>query len=175
VVHRATDWAATSARSVMDIPKLVIRRPNPVHFGQETAAVSELYIAARAASLPKVKRVHSDEEIHTWMRDVVFPRRSIRIAQIGDEIVGFAARDGAWLEHLYIKPGWTGKGVGSELLAVIIAEARMVTPILRLYTFQSNAGARRFYERHGFTAVALGDGSTNEENEPDVRYEKPIR
>jgi GNAT superfamily N-acetyltransferase len=158
-----------------EAPKLVIRRPNPAHFTQETTTVSEIYIASRAKTLPKLKQTHSVDEIHAWMREVVFPRRSIRIAQVGDEIVGFAARDGAWLEHLYIKPGWTGKGIGRELLDVIVAEARMVTPVLRLYTFQCNVGARRFYERHGFTAVEFGDGSTNEEKEPDVRYERPIR
>jgi len=155
--------------------KVVIRRPNPGLFAQETATVAELFIESRASTLPKVKRVHSNDEIHAWMREVVFPRRSIRIAQIGDEIVGFAARDGAWLEHLYVKPGWTGKGIGRELLDVIVAEARLVTPVLSLYTFQCNAGARRFYERHGFTAVEFGDGSTNEEKEPDVRYEKAVR
>jgi hypothetical protein len=47
--------------------------------------------------------------------------------------------------------------------------------VLRLYTFQCNQGARRFYERHGFIAVAFGDGSSNEEGEPDIRYERNIR
>jgi ribosomal protein S18 acetylase RimI-like enzyme len=41
---------------------------------------------------------------------------------------------------------------------------------LDLYTFQPNAGARRFYERHGFAAVEFGDGSDNEERVPDVLY-----
>ena len=158
-----------------EVPKLVIRRPNPARFAEETATVAELFIASRAKTLPKVKRVHSNEEIHAWMREVVFPRRSIRIAQLADDIVGFAARDGAWLEHLYVKPGWTGKGIGHELLDVIVVEARMVTPVLRLYTFQCNAGARRFYERNGFVAVELTDGNGNEEREPDVRYERSPR
>jgi len=158
-----------------ETPKLVIRRPNPADFAKETTAVADVFIAARAQTLPKVKRVHSSAEIHAWMRDVVFPRRSIRIAQVGDEIVGFAARDGAWLEHLYVKPGWTGKGIGQQLLDVIVAEAKMVTPVLRLYTFQCNVGARRFYERAGFAAVEFGNGSNNEESEPDIRYERPIR
>ena len=39
-----------------------------------------------------------------------------------------------------------------------------------LWTFQKNEGARRFYERHGFDAVELTDGSGNMEREPDVRY-----
>jgi hypothetical protein len=42
---------------------------------------------------------------------------------------------------------------------------------LALYTFQVNGRARRFYERHGFAATWFGDGSANEERQPDVRYE----
>jgi hypothetical protein len=41
---------------------------------------------------------------------------------------------------------------------------------LELWTFQANQGARRFYERHGFEAIELTDGSGNEERTPDVRY-----
>jgi ribosomal protein S18 acetylase RimI-like enzyme len=48
--------------------------------------------------------------------------------------------------------------------------ANLTSPI-RLYTFQENDGARRFYERHGFRAIEFGDGSNNEENCPDVLYE----
>ena len=158
-----------------EVPKLVIRRPHPEIFSAETDAVAALYIDARRAAFPKVKVVHSDAETREWMREVVFPRRSIRIAELESEIVGFAARDGAWLEHLYLKPGWIGRGIGRELLDVVISEARIVTLVLRLYTFQCNAGARRFYERNGFAAVAFGDGSSNEEGEPDIRYERPTR
>ena len=57
----------------------------------------------------------------------------------------------------------------------MLADAAAATPVLRLYTFARNAGARRFYERHGFVAVAFGDGSANEEGEPDVRYERTTR
>ena len=41
---------------------------------------------------------------------------------------------------------------------------------LELWTFQINATAQRFYERHGFVAVDRTDGSANEEREPDIRY-----
>jgi ribosomal protein S18 acetylase RimI-like enzyme len=39
---------------------------------------------------------------------------------------------------------------------------------IRLYTFQASVGARRFYERHGFHVMAVGDGSDHEERCPDV-------
>jgi ribosomal protein S18 acetylase RimI-like enzyme len=50
------------------------------------------------------------------------------------------------------------------------AKAELGAPI-RLYAFQENAPTRQFYERHGFKAIAFGDGSENEENCPDVLYE----
>ena len=40
---------------------------------------------------------------------------------------------------------------------------------LDLWTFQSNVGPRRFYERHGFIAVAATSGD-DEAGAPDVRF-----
>ena len=57
--------------------------------------------------------------------------------------------------------------MGSRLLA----HAKKQRRVLRLYTFQSNEPARDFYEKHGFRAVAFGDGTANEEGAPDVLYE----
>ena len=41
---------------------------------------------------------------------------------------------------------------------------------LKLWTFQNNLGARRFYEERGFIAIAMTNGD-NEEQAPDVCYE----
>jgi hypothetical protein len=46
---------------------------------------------------------------------------------------------------------------------------------VRLWCFQANSGARRFYERHGFVAVEFTDGHDNEEGCPDVLYERSNR
>jgi GNAT superfamily N-acetyltransferase len=157
------------------MPSVLIRRPNPAKFAAESDAAATLYLASRRATLPGLRDPHTEAETRAWMHDTVFERHSVRIAEVDGEIVGFAARDGAWLMHLYVKPGWTGKGIGSKLLAAILAEAAAITPVLRLHTFARNEGARRFYERHGFAAVLFGDGSTNAEGEPDVRYERATR
>jgi GNAT superfamily N-acetyltransferase len=70
------------------------------------------------------------------------------------------------VEQLYVDPDYTGQGLGSRLLNL----AKDQSPGgLDLWTFQTNIGARRFYERHGFAAVATTDGD-NEERCPDVRY-----
>ena len=73
-------------------------------------------------------------------------------------------------------PGRTGEGIGQRLLDAMLEEAvAAAIPVFKLWTFQRNAGARRFYERNGFVAVEFGDGSGNEEREPDVRYERATR
>ena len=72
------------------------------------------------------------------------------------------------LNHLYVDPDAMGGGIGTALLAR--AQERCPQGF-RLWTFQQNKGARRFYERSGFRVVELTDGSGNEEREPDVLYE----
>jgi GNAT superfamily N-acetyltransferase len=155
--------------------RVLIRRPRAAEFAADADATATMYLAARRAMLPDLRDPHTEAETRAWMRDTVFTRYSVRIAEVDGDIVGFAARDGAWLMQLYVRPGWTGRGIGTQLLAIMLMDAAPVTPVLRLYTFARNAGARRFYERHGFVAVAFGDGSANEEGEPDVRYERPTR
>jgi GNAT superfamily N-acetyltransferase len=157
------------------LPDVRVRRVHPPAFAAECEATATLFIETRRAMLPGLRVVHDEADTRRWMREVVFPRHSVWLADVAGEIVGFAARDGAWLAHLYVKPFYTRRGIGSTLLDVILAEAAPVTPVLRLYTFARNAGACRFYERHRFVAVARGDGSGNEEGEPDVRYERPTR
>ena len=78
--------------------------------------------------------------------------------------------DGGWIDQLYVHPDATSRGYGTELLA--LAKRELPAPI-RLYTFQQNAGARRFYERVGFVIEQLSDGLMNEERCPDVLYRWP--
>jgi GNAT superfamily N-acetyltransferase len=59
-------------------------------------------------------------------------------------------------------------GIGTQLLE--LARSQLPPPI-RLYTFQCNERARRFYERHGFKLMSFSDGSRNEEKCPDILYE----
>jgi len=155
--------------------QVLIRRVRAETFARDADETATMYIAARRAMLPGLHEPHTEAETRTWMRDTVFTRYAVRIAEVDGEIVGFAARDGSWLMQLYVKPGWTGKRIGTHLLEEVVADAAFAQPVLRLYTFARNTRARRFYERHGFVAVAFGDGSGNAEHEPDVRYERSTR
>ena len=55
--------------------------------------------------------------------------------------------DARWLEHFYILPEMQGRGVGSRVLELVLAE-QDATP-LRLNVLRGS-GARSLYERHGF-------------------------
>ena len=74
---------------------------------------------------------------------------------------------GDLLSQLYLDPGWRGRGIGDQFVA--LAKERSPQG-LSLWTFQVNEPAHRFYERHGFVEAERTDGSGNEEREPDVRY-----
>ncbi len=151
-------------------------KPTDLNFRTATStdaeAVSEVYLASWKAFLPFVQRVHTDKAVCRWIRDHLIPSGRVTVAIHGGHIVGMMALsdDGAfgWIDQLYLHPRVVGSGIGTMLLEC--AKKDLGSPI-RLYTFQANTGARRFYERHGFKALAFGDGSGNEEQCPDVLYE----
>lgn len=111
--------------------------------------------------------MHTPEEDRSFFAGVVRDRETWVCAQ-DDRITAFLALSGEAIEHLYVDPDQQGRGVGTKL--VELAKERRPAG-LRLWTFQRNEGARRFYERHGFHPITFTDGSTNEEKEPDVLYE----
>jgi GNAT superfamily N-acetyltransferase len=72
------------------------------------------------------------------------------------------------LDHLFVRPGYYRQGIGDRLLA----KAKEISPQrLQLSTLQRNERARAFYEARGFVPISFGDGSDNEEREPDILYE----
>jgi GNAT superfamily N-acetyltransferase len=146
---------------------LVLRPATPADAG----AVADVFLASRRDALPYLPALHSDEETRRWIADVVVPTGGAWVAVLDARVVGFAALTGAGcdhLDHLYVLPGFYGRGIGSALLS----KAKTLSPgRLRLFTFQRNVRARAFYEARGFTVVDLNDGSRNEEREPDVLYE----
>ncbi|MFI7286519.1 GNAT family N-acetyltransferase [Streptomyces anulatus] len=145
-----------------------IRRATP----KDAEAVTRVFLASRAAAMPYLPRVHSDEDTRAWISHVVLPTSTaVWVAEEageGGEPLGFAVLAGDdELDHLYLRPDVLRRGIGSRLLAEVRGAAKGA---LKLYVFQRNAAARAFYERHGFTAVTFDDGARNEENEPDVLY-----
>jgi 8-oxo-dGTP pyrophosphatase MutT (NUDIX family)/GNAT superfamily N-acetyltransferase len=131
---------------------------------------ARVYTRSKAFGMPEVPEPHTDIEVAAWMADVAIPTMDVWVAVVDGVVVGQIMLAPGWLHHLYIDPSWMGRGVGDQFMAL----ARQRQPDgLQLWAFETNAKARRFYERHGFTAVEFTDGSGNEERWPDVRYEGP--
>lgn len=142
-------------------------------FATDSEAVADVYLTSRKAFVAFAPLAHSDEEVREWIAGHLLPSRGVTVAlKDGANVVGMIAlsrEEGiGWIDHLYLAPSAVGQGIGSQFVEQ--AKKRLGPPI-RLFVFQENAGARRFYERHGFRAIALGDGSGNEENCPDALYE----
>ncbi len=90
----------------------------------------------------------------------------VTVAEINGAVVAFSASRDGWLNHLYVLPQHQRHGIGTRLLQAVQRNC----PALQLWVFHKNEPARRFYEKHGFTLVALTEGATNEEREPDAKY-----
>jgi ribosomal protein S18 acetylase RimI-like enzyme len=133
----------------------------------DAAAIAQVHIRSREVAMPYLPpRRRSDAEVVRWVKNVVLAEAAVWVAQDGSgAVVGYAAVEGEWLEHLYLLPEVRRGGIGSLLLD----RAKAHRPQgIDLHVFQRNTAARAFYARHGFTVVDLDDGSRNMENEPDM-------
>jgi GNAT superfamily N-acetyltransferase len=136
--------------------------------------LSEIYLTSRKMYLPYAPLAHSDQAIEEWVLTTLIPKGGVTVATVENAIVGFLAvsHDQAygWIDQIYLDPSFVGAGLGSVLLNA--AKSQLKAPI-RLYTFQQNEMARRFYRQHGFREIEFSDGVSNEEKTPDVLLEWP--
>ena len=127
--------------------------------------LDEVFAHARDDMFVYLPRLHTREEDRGFLRHLV-ETTELWVADEEGLLVGFVSLAGDLLGHIYVHP--RGRGVGSALMD----KAKELRPAgFRLWVFQRNDGARRFYERHGLTLVELTDGAGNEEREPDARYD----
>jgi len=132
----------------------------------DAPAIADVFLASFKATYA-FSLAHSDDSVRDWIRDVMVPIHESWVALDDGRVVGWMALGPGELDQLYVAPDRLGERIGRRLLDV----AKERSPDgLRLYTFQVNTRARRFYERNGFVAEWFGDGAANEEGQPDVRY-----
>lgn len=95
---------------------------------------------------------------------------TIALAVVGGDIAGYACLFGRVLAHdldevqtpfaclaeIYVRSAWQGHAIGTALLEHAEAFARgLGVPKLELGVLARNAGARRFYQREGYTERVL--------------------
>jgi GNAT superfamily N-acetyltransferase len=139
---------------------------------EDAARVAEVLIGTRAAFMPYAPSAHSEDEVCEWLAQSLIPSGGVIVAERQGTVVAMMATEQAEecsrITQMAVDPGLVGQGIGSFLLVHAMHTLRR--PV-RLWTFQANTGARRFYERHGFLAIQFTDGQGNEERCPDILYE----
>ena len=118
--------------------------------------------------------LYTAAEDRRWMRDV-FTQQVVWVAvenfqhhpdegPDNSRLVGFLSMGAGTIHNLYIRPTHQDQGIGHALMETAKASS---DGQLKLWVFEPNEGAIRFYQRHGFTTVRKTDGQDNEEKVPD--------
>ncbi len=139
----------------------------------DATSVADVLIESRNQYLPFAPFAYPEATVRDWVAKQLLPSNGVTVAEVDGKVVAVLAVSEAaectWIDQLYVLPGYTGNGFGTRLLRHAHQQLR---PPIRLYTFQENSNARRFYERHGYRVLELSDGSGNQERCPDVLYER---
>ncbi len=131
---------------------------------KDSRACADVHMLARKSMDYLPQDLHTPEETYTWKRDVVLLHERVWVAEVGHQIVAYASVSDGFLNNLYVLPDHQRRGIGSALLSKV----KMHLPGgVRLWTFEPNGAAIRFYERHDFATIERSDGRTNEENVAD--------
>jgi GNAT superfamily N-acetyltransferase len=142
---------------------VIVRRAE----ASDARAIAIVHRTAMRVSLTFLPHLHTPEEDLAVFAEHFLPTNEVWVADQDGEVLGYVGFDADWINHLYILPQAQGQGIGPQLLALALADGRP----RRLWTFQQNARARRFYEARGFRLLELTDGRGNEEKAPDALYE----
>ena len=135
---------------------------------EDAATIADVYLSSRRGAGALIPRLaHTEDDVRAWFATIVLVEHEVWVAESDGRAVALMVLRGDSLDQLYVRPDAQRRGVGSRL----VAHAKRGRARLRLFTFESNEPARDFYEKHGFKAIAFGDGTANEEGAPDILYE----
>jgi pimeloyl-ACP methyl ester carboxylesterase/GNAT superfamily N-acetyltransferase len=155
----------TAEQRARDAERIVMRRAG----SEDADAIGDVWLTSWRATFD-FPPAHPDADVRRWLAEELLPKTEVWVAvdpDDGGRVIGFMALSTSMVEQLYVVPDRIGRGVGDRMIT--LAKGRRPDG-LDLYCFQVNAFARRFYERRGFVPIAFGDGSNNEEHQPDIRY-----
>jgi len=100
----------------------------------DAAAIARAFTPARRA-MPGVPDIHTAQEDFQFITHTMLPDNTVTVADSEGLIAGVAAHAGGWLNHLYVHPDHHRRGIGTALLAHVMAQCPQG---LDLWVFQSN-------------------------------------
>ena len=114
-----------------------------------------LYEIHRAAMAPYVTELWGWDD--AWQAEAFnksFDPTSLRVIVVGEELVGFFETnedaEAVVLSKIELDPAFQGRGIGTRVVAAVLAEARAEGKPVRLQVFKINQRARSLYHRLGF-------------------------
>jgi diamine N-acetyltransferase len=148
------------------------RTPTPAdaraltQLGRETYQTTFAYVPYPAADLAAFLATSYDPL--RWTNELADPDYRWQIAEVDSELVGYirlglrptldyatGGRRVIELKQLYLHAEWQGHGIGQQLMAWAIEQAReLAAELILLSVFNENYHAQQFYQRHGFIHVA---------------------
>jgi len=138
----------------------------PYHPDDDEAVV-RLWYDSWHHTFPDLSHPWTYEQWREHFQDKVRAHATLWIAESADQIVGFLVlreNDGN-LDQLFVAPALQHQGVGTLLLT----KAKELSPTgIVLETLQSNAKARRFYEKYGFQPGRVSRNPNN--GQPNIEY-----
>jgi len=113
--------------------------------------------------------VISNEE--KWKRK--FQEQHFIVAEINNQIVGFAFKEKNHLDLLYVHPDFQQFGIGSELYLSLedVARREMYSSI----TTESSITAKEFFHKKGFKIIAKQIVQINGIDIPNLKMEKELK
>lgn len=111
---------------------------------------------------PWMPRLHTRHQDCAFVADMIHGG-GVDALVIDEQPAGFLQETDGHISALYLDKAARGQGGGAQLLDA----AKLRCDRLDLWTFEANEGARRFYERHGFSETARS--TDNDEGLPDIR------
>lgn len=125
---------------------------NPLAFAAITTGTGRLFLEMGTRRLPALlppllrRLVQQPALIGRSLQTILYPLVT-RETESGPEHI-----DAAELLAIMVDPAWRGRGLGSSLIEATVAGCRRrAIGHLDVTVDAGNDGARRFYERHGFT------------------------
>lgn len=116
----------------------------------------DLRVQALKPDLERLGRFN-EERVRQRMREAFQPAQTRIILRSGGDVGSITVRvDGQerWIEHFYLQASARGRGIGTLVLRIVLAEPFRGST--RLNVLQGSA-ARTLYERHSFVVDASDD------------------